>query len=146
MTQYFSPHVAIADTINYLYKCVCVCVRLNVRYHPFHATSSAPRESVFAAALSQLGHLNMISDVLFRVMALLYVQTWPEYVYPASAAVFMQIDIWITFPPSARPPACLLSISFWDYSRQISSSSAKIKLQCDLSASESGDLVANGAK
>lgn len=32
------------------------------------------------AAPSQLGHLNMISDGLFHVMVLLYVQTWPEYV------------------------------------------------------------------
>lgn len=48
-------------------------------------------------------HLNMESDVLFHALALLYVQTWPEYVSPASAAVFMQIDIWITFPPSLSP-------------------------------------------
>lgn len=26
MTQYFSPHIAITDRINYLYKCECVCV------------------------------------------------------------------------------------------------------------------------
>lgn len=73
-------------------------------------------------------------------MALLCVQTWPEYVSPAPAAVFMQIDAWITFFPPQ------LSISFWDYSRQISSNSTEIKLQYDLSASEAGDLVANGAK
>lgn len=61
------------------YISVRVCV-FTCAIPSFPCNQLSPHDSVFPALLSQLGHLNTISDVWFHAMALLSVQTWPEYV------------------------------------------------------------------
>lgn len=140
MSQYFSPHISITDRINYLYKCVYVCVVGGVKVKWAAKTIPSMQPAQPAVFKCLLITWTTFEHDIWHLILWDHIAVCPDLAWICLQCVWCYIYVNLHLDYISRSPS-LVGITVGIFHP----GSIEIKLQCDPSASELDDSVANWA-